>query len=112
MAPVSAPMLQIVALPVAERAFVPSPKNSTMLFVPPFVVRMPASLRITSFGELQPLSSPVSLTPMSLGILSSHSIPIRPSTKSAPPTPIASMPMPPAVGVCESVTSIMPPGKS
>ena len=34
------------------------------------------------------------------------------STASAPPTPIAIMPSPPAFGVCESVPIIMPPGKA
>lgn len=48
---------------------------------------------------------------MIFGILSSHSMPMSASTRSAPPTPTASMPMPQAVGVWESVTSIMEPGK-
>ena len=105
-------MLQMVALPVAESVSAPSPKNSITWFVPPFVVRMVVSFRITSLGEDQPESLPVSLTPMSFGIVSSQSMPMRPSTRSAPPTPIASMPRPPAVGVWESVTSMRPPGKS
>ena len=110
--PTSAPMLPIVALPVAERVSAPSPKYSIMQFVPPFVVRICATRRITSFGDAQPCSFPVSLIPISFGIFSSHSDPISASTRSAPPTPIASMPRPQAVGVWESVTSIMPPGKS
>ena len=43
-----------------------------MDMVPPLTVRMPASLRITSFGLVQPLSSPVSLTPITSGHLSSQ----------------------------------------
>ena len=55
-APISAPMLQIVALPVAEIDSAPGPKYSTIAPVPPFTVRMPATLRITSFGAVQPES--------------------------------------------------------
>ena len=105
-------MLQIVPLPVQDSCWQPSPKNSMMEFVPPLVDRMPESFRITSLALTQPLNLPVSFTPMILGIFSSHSMPINASTRSAPPTPMASMPMPPAVGVWLSVTSIMAPGKS
>ena len=111
-APISAPMLQIVPLPVAENDSVPSPKYSTIAPVPPFTVRMPASFRITSFGLVQPFILPVSFTPISFGICSSHGMPAITSTASAPPTPMATMPMPPAFGVCESVPIIMPPGKA
>ena len=105
-------MLPIVALPVADKVLQPSPKYSMTQFVPPLVERMPATLRITSFGDAQPFNFPVSLMPMIFGIFSSHSMPINASQRSAPPAPIASIPRPQAVGVCESVTSIMPPGKS
>jgi hypothetical protein len=47
-APISAPMLQIVAIPVAERLSTPGPLYSTMAPVPPLTVRMPATLRMTS----------------------------------------------------------------
>ena len=60
-------MLQIVALPVALMEEVPGPKYSTMAFVPPDTVRMPASFRMTSLGAVQPVSAPVSRTPMSVG---------------------------------------------
>jgi hypothetical protein len=59
---------------------------------------------------VQPLSWPVSLTPMIRGHCNSQGIPVMASTASAPPTPIPSMPMPPALGVCESVPMIKPPG--
>ena len=49
-APISAPMLQIVALPVAEIESAPGPKYSTMAPVPPLTVRTRATLRMTSFG--------------------------------------------------------------
>jgi hypothetical protein len=62
------------------------------------------------FVLVQPLSWPVSLTPMILGHCNSQGIPVMASTASAPPTPTPSMPMPPALGVCESVPMIKPPG--
>jgi hypothetical protein len=57
-APISAPMLQMVAMPVQEMDSTPGPKYSTMAPVPPLTVRMPASLRITSLGDVQPESLP------------------------------------------------------
>ena len=42
----------------------------------------------------------------------SHGKPAITSTASAPPTPHANMPRPPAFGVWESVPIIMPPGKA
>ncbi len=80
--------------------------------VPPFTVRMPATFRITSLAEVQPLILPVSFTPMTFGNFSSQAMPAITSTASAPPTPMATMPRPPALGVCESVPIIMPPGKA
>ena len=103
-------MLQMVPLPVQLIEEAPSPKYSTIAPVPPFTVRMPATLRMTSFGEAQPLSLPVRRTPMSFGNFSSHAMPAITSTASAPPTPMATMPSPPAFTVCESVPIIMPPG--
>lgn len=49
---------------------------------------------------------------MSFGTFSSHGAPTITSTASAPPTPMAAMPSPPALGVWESVPTIMPPGKA
>ena len=49
---------------------------------------------------------------MIFGNLSSHGMPAMTSTASAPPTPIAIIPSPPAFGVWESVPIIMPPGKA
>jgi hypothetical protein len=105
-------MLQMVPLPVQERLSAPSPKYSTMAPVPPFTVRMPATFRMTSLGAAQPCSLPVSFTPMSLGHFNSQGMPAMTSTASAPPTPMAIMPSPPALGVWESVPIIMPPGKA
>src|SRR5690606_23505169 len=111
-APISAPMLQIVPFPVAEIDLAPSPKYSTIQPVPPFTVKIPATLRITSLAAVQPESLPVSLTPINLGNLSSQGKPAITSQASAPPTPIATIPRPPALGVWESVPIIMPPGKA
>ena len=111
-APTSAPMLQIVPLPVQLIDSAPSPKYSMIAPVPPFTVRMPATLRITSLAEVQPFILPVSFTPISLGNLSSQGMPAMTSTASAPPTPMATMPSPPAFTVWESVPIIIPPGKA
>src|ERR1700741_4196388 len=105
-------MLQIVPLPVADSERAPSPKYSTIAPVPPFTVRIPATLRITSLAEVQPDNLPVSFTPISLGNLSSQGKPAITSQASAPPTPIAIIPKPPALGVCESVPIIIPPGNA
>ena len=99
MAPISAPMLQIVPFPVAERDFAPSPKYSTIHPVPPFTVKIPATFKIISFAEVQPFNLPVNLIPISFGIFNSHAIPAITSTASAPPTPMATIPNPPAFTV-------------
>ena len=66
-APSSAPMLVMVALPVALIERVPGPKYSMMALVPPATVSSPASLRMTSLGAVQPRIPPVRYTPMSFG---------------------------------------------
>ena len=66
-APSSAPMLVMVALPVHASDAAPGPKYSMIRLVPPLVVRIPASFRITSLGADQPRSSPLSRTPISFG---------------------------------------------
>ncbi len=105
-------MLQIVALPVAEIDSQPGPKYSTIAPVPPFTVRMPATLRITSFGAVHPDSRPVRCTPTTFGTFVLNGQPAITSTASAPPTPIATMPRPPALGVWLSVPIIIPPGNA
>jgi hypothetical protein len=47
-APVSAPMLQMVAMPVADRDWVPGPKYSMIFPVPPLTVRIDTSWLMTS----------------------------------------------------------------
>ncbi len=111
-APISAPMLQIVPLPVAEIESAPGPWYSMMAPVPPSTVSTRATSRMTSFGDDQLDSEPVSLTPMTFGQRTLNGNPVITSTASAPPTPMATMPRPPALGVCESVPIIIPPGKA
>ena len=105
-------MLQIVPLPVAEIESAPGPKYSTIAPVPPSTVSTSATFRITSFGDDHPESSPMSFTPMSFGQRTLNGKPVMTSTASAPPTPIATIPRPPALGVWLSVPIIIPPGKA
>ena len=105
-------MLQMVPLPVALILSAPSPKYSTMAPVPPLTVRIPATFKITSLGAVQPFKRPVSFTPISFGNFSSQGMPAITSTASAPPTPIATIPKPPAFTVWLSVPIIIPPGKA
>ena len=102
----------MVPFPVAERERAPSPKYSTIAPVPPFTVRIPATFKITSFAAVQPDSLPVNFTPINFGNFNSHGNPAITSQASAPPTPIAIIPRPPAFGVWESVPIIIPPGKA
>ena len=111
-APISAPMLQIVAFPVAEMLSAPSPKYSTIAPVPPSTVSSRATSKITSFGLAQPDNVPLSLIPMTFGQRTLNGNPVITSTASAPPTPIATIPSPPAFGVWLSVPIIIPPGNA
>ncbi len=111
-APSSAPMLAMVALPVALSVRAPGPMYSTIAWVPPDTVSWPATQRITSFGAVQPPSFPVRTTAMRRGYRSSQGSPAMTSTASAPPTPTAHAPSPPAFGVCESVPRMSAPGNA
>src|SRR6516165_1770835 len=111
-APSSAPMFVIVPLPVHEIDETPGPKYSMTAFVPPLTVRIPHRRRMTSFGAAHPVSDPVRRTPMRFGYLTSQGSPAITSTASAPPTPDANIPRPPAFGVWESVPIIIPPGNA
>ena len=102
----------MVPFPVHDILVAPSPKYSTIAPVPPFTVRISATFKITSFGAVQPFNFPVNFTPINFGNFNSHDMPDITSTASAPPTPIANIPKPPAFTVCESVPIIIPPGKA
>lgn len=52
--------------PVQEIESTPGPWYSTMAPVPPFTVRMPATFKMTSLGDVQPERVPVSFTPITL----------------------------------------------
>ena len=65
-----------------------------------------------SLGAVHPLNVPVSFTPISFGIFVLKGMPAITSTASAPPTPIAIIPNPPAFGVWLSVPIIIPPGNA
>ncbi len=67
---------------------------------------------MTSLAAVQPDSLPVRCTPISRGCRTSHGSPAMASAASAPPTPMASMPSPPPLGVWESAPIISPPGKA
>src|ERR1700761_8252689 len=105
-------MLHMVPLPVADNERAPSPKYSTIAPVPPFKVRIPATFNITALHDVQPDNLPVNFTPIRFGNFGPQGGPAITSQASAPPTPIAIIPKPPALGVCESVPIIIPPGKA
>ena len=102
----------MVPLPVALIEDAPGPKYSTILLVPPFTVSRPRRCVITSLAEVHPASLPVRRTPMRPGSSTSHASPAMASPQSAPPTPMATMPRPPQLGVCESAPIMSPPGKA
>ena len=99
-------------MPVQDKFSAPGPKYSIIAPVPPLTVNIPATFSITSLAAVHPESFPVNLTPINLGNLSSQGIPAITSTASAPPTPIATIPSPPALTVCETVPIIIPPGNA
>lgn len=51
-------------LPVHDMESTPGPWYSTMAPVPPLTVRMPATFKMTSLGDVQPDKEPVSFTPI------------------------------------------------
>ena len=55
-APISAPILHIVPLPVHDILSAPGPKYSTIEPVPPLTVKISATLSITSLAETQPFN--------------------------------------------------------
>ena len=91
--------MQIVPFPVHDKFSAPGPKYSIIAPVPPLTVRIPATFKMTSFADVHPESFPVSFTPISFGNFNSQAIPAITSTASAPPTPIATIPRPPALTV-------------
>ena len=103
-------MFVTVPLPVALKERAPSPKYSRILPVPPLTVNIVATFRIISFEAVHPFNLPFSFIPTSFGIFVVNPCPVIASTASAPPTPMAMTPKPPALGVWESVPIIIVPG--
>ena len=89
----------MVPFPVQDNESAPSPKYSTIAPVPPFTVKIPATFKITSFAEVQPDNLPVNLMPINFGNFNSQGKPAITSQASAPPTPMAIIPKPPAFTV-------------
>ena len=89
----------MVPFPVQDNDSAPSPKYSTIAPVPPFTVKIPATFKITSFAEVQPDNLPVNLMPINFGNFNSQGKPAITSQASAPPTPMAIIPKPPALTV-------------
>ena len=89
----------MVPFPVQDNDSAPSPKYSTIAPVPPFTVKIPATFKITSFAEVQPDNLPVNLMPINFGNFNSQGKPAITSQASAPPTPMAIIPKPPAFTV-------------
>ena len=108
--PSSAPMLVMVARCGTVREATPGPKYSTMEPTLPLVVRIESKCRITSFAAHHGPSLLVSFTPITFGYGMRKGLPAIASATSRPPAPIASMPMPPPVGVCESEPIRVLPG--
>ena len=96
----------------AEIESAPGPMYSTIAPVPPSTVSISGDLQDDVLRADQPDRVPVSFTPMTLGQRTFHGKPVITSTASAPPTPMATMPSPPAFGVWLSVPIIMPPGNA
>src|SRR5262249_9418099 len=111
-APSSAPMFVIVALPVALIVRAPGPRYSAIALVAPATGSAAATIRITPFGAVHPESAPARYTAMWRGYSTSHGRPAITSTASAPPTPTAQAPRPPAFGVWESVPMMSSPGNA
>ena len=110
--PVSVPMLVMVARSGTDSVFTPGPKYSKIRPTPPFTSTRRSSSRMTSLADTQAGSAPVSFTPTTCGTLMRNGSPAIAHATSSPPAPIASDPMPPAVGVWLSLPSSVRPGRA
>ena len=106
-APSSAPMLQIVALPVALIDSAPGAEVLDDLVGAALDGQQPAEIGDDVLGRRPAgqLAGEVHADELR-DASTSHGSPAITSPQSAPPTPMASMPRPPALGVCESVPII------
>ena len=110
-APISAPMLAMVARWGTERFSTPSPKYSKTLPTPPFTESCLSSQRAASLADTPGLSFPLTSTPITAGILSSMGSPPMMALTSRPPRPTPSMPSAPAVALWLSAPASTVPGR-
>ena len=98
-APSSAPMFVMVALSGTDRALIPSPPHSIMAPTPPFTDRIPRISKLISFAVTKGFRLPVRFTLYIFGIVIWYAPPAMATATSSPPAPMASIPIPPPVGV-------------
>ncbi len=109
-APSSVPMLVMVARSGTERVATPGPAYSNALPTPPFTLRRRSSSRMTSLALTHGRSAPVRCTLTTRGATMLKGSPAIAQATSWPPAPMASMPMPPQVGVWLSLPRSVLPG--
>ncbi len=103
-------MFVIVARSGTESPSTPGPMYSKIRPRPPRTLSRRSSSRMMSLAETIGMSAPCSRTATTVGISRMNGSPAMAIAMSRPPAPIASMPIPPAVGVCESLPSSVLPG--
>ncbi len=110
MAPSSAPILVIVPLSGTESVLTPWPEYSNILFTPPLTVNCFNTSSIISLAEEYLFNLPLNSTFTICGIIILYSPPAMATATSSPPAPIASIPIPPQVGVWLSEPRSVSPG--
>jgi hypothetical protein len=108
--PHSAPMLAIVARSGTSSVATPGPPYSNTHPTLPCVPKSASTFRMTSLAETQGASRPFSRIRTTRGQVRWKAPPAIATATSSPPAPMASIPSPPPVGVCESDPSRVLPG--
>ena len=108
--PSSVPMFVIVARDGTSSVATPGPAYSITRPTLPEEPYLARTARITSLAEAPGRSAPSSQTRTTRGALIQYGPPAIATATSSPPAPIASIPMPPPVGVCESEPISVLPG--
>ena len=103
-------MFVIVARSGTESILTPSPVYSMTLPTPPLTASMESTFKMMSLALTPFERAPVRRTSTTRGMFSMNGSPAIAHATSRPPAPIASMPMPPPVGVCESLPRSVAPG--
>ena len=109
-APVSAPILVIVARSGTDRVATPGPPYSNSFPTPPFTETRWSSVRIMSLAVTHGESVPSNSTRTTSGEVRRKGCPAMAMATSRPPAPIASIPRPPPVDVWLSEPSSVSPG--